>query len=233
MNYLVHVDFRERHTNSDDKDIEKYLKSGEIPYVLEHLSVGDYVCENKDNGEKICVERKIISDLVGSVMDGRLKKELWQMENNFSKSFVVVVGDWQKYYKERAKLKKQGFVKNVTAFSVPQRLGTYAHIVCRYNNIRLVQVENDNQFVQLLPKLLEKTTDGKKTGELRLLRSKTNDSVFFNILCSFPNVSEDKASKIIEKYPNLNSFVKGLFSDNFDVDGIGEKTINSFKEVFK
>lgn len=231
MNYKVLVDFRERHENSEDKNIIKYLEKNEIPYELTHLPVGDYICENLDNGQKICVERKIISDLVGSVMDGRLKKELLQMENSYNRAFVIVVGDWKNYYFERKALKKKGYCGKVDAFNVNHRLGILASLNSRYEHVRLIQVENDNQFVLLLPKLLEKSTDGHVLGDLFVLRNKTKENIYFNVLTSFPNVASEKGSEIMKKYPTFNDFYTALKLDKLDVDGVGEKTILAMKEA--
>jgi ERCC4-type nuclease len=230
MKYKIYVDHREKHDNSE-RDVIKELEDQGIEYELTQLKIGDFLVEDLESGKIICIERKILSDLVGSVYDGRLSKELYQMETNFSKNFVVVVGDWSKYYKERAKLKRQKIIKNVNSFSVAQRLGVFASIAARYDNVRLVQVENDSQFVKILLKLAEKSCDGKQLGELVVQRRKTTDKVYYHILTSFPMISDEKAKIIIDQYPKFCDFQVALADDSFEVKGIGEKTINSFKEI--
>lgn len=229
MNYKICVDHREKHDNSND-DVIRELQRQEISFELTQLNVGDFLVENLDTKEIICVERKIISDLVGSVYDGRLKNELYKMEINFSKNFVVIVGNWQDYYKNRAKLKRQKIVKNVNAFSVNQRLGIFASIAARYSNVRLVQVENDSQFVKLLLLLAEKSCDGRVLGDLSLQRKKTREKVYAHVLSSFPMLGDDKVKSIIDVYPKFSLFLNSLRDDSFCVSGVGEKTVEMFKE---
>jgi len=230
MNYKMYVDFRERHENSQDKNMITVLDDHQINYELTQLAVGDYVLENLDNQEKICVERKIISDFVGSIYDQRLGKELLQMEQSYTKSFIIIVGDWKQYNKEQSDNYKKGFIK--TFFTLSQRLGIFASIACRYNNVKLLCVENDDQFIELVLKLLEKSTDGKLLGELSIVRKKSEDLTYFNILTSFPNLGSDKAKLIMDKYVCFKDFYVAILNDVFEVKGIGVKTIEMFKKEF-
>lgn len=230
MNYKVLVDFRERHENSKDYNMEEALKRNNVPYELTHLEVGDYIVENLENGEKICIERKIIKDLVGSMYDGRLQKELQQMELNFTKNFIVVIGDWKEYNKEQGKAFAKGFKESF--FTENQRLGLISSITCRYNNVKLIQIETDDQFCILLEKLIEKSVDGKLLGDLMLKRKKTNELTYFNILTGFPNIGSDKAEAIMKQYPSFIALQNALKYGSFKVSGIGEKTISSFSDIF-
>lgn len=232
LEYKVYVDFRERHENSQDKNMVEILTKNEIPFELTHLEVGDYICENLETHEKIVVERKILNDFVGSVWDSRLPKELLQMETNFRRGFLVLVGNWADYYSHRAMLKRAKFVENVNAFTVNHRLGIFASISCRYENIRMVQVENDNQFCVLLPKLLEKSYDGKKLGDMSVIRRKSSELNYVNILTSFPNMGADKAKEIIEKYSTFPMLYQALRDGTFECKGVGNKTIEALKITF-
>lgn len=228
--YVLRIDARESHENSKEWNIIKKLDKEKIPYEKTTLNIGDYELENTENGIKIIVERKIVPDFVSSVFDKRIFKELLQMEQNYSMGFLVVVGKWEDYYKNAAKLKRMKIIKNINSFSVAHRLGVFAHISCRYKNIKLIQVENDSQFLQLLPKLIEKCSDGKKLENEILINRKSIDNVYLNLLTSFPKIGLDKAKKIVEKYPSFQEFFRALKDNCFDVDGIGGVLLGNFKK---
>lgn len=232
MSYTLLVDFREKHENSKDKNIFELLEKNNIEFTPMQLVCGDFLLENTENHKKVVCERKIISDFVLSVFDGRLRTELINLENCGMPAFIILVGSWDSYYSERAMLKKRGYVDKVISFTVEQRLGTFASIACRYSNVKLLCVENDSQFLTLLPKLLEKSTDEKTVGDLTITRRKRGDNIFANMLCSFPTVSSVKASDILKKYPTFVSFFEALKKDEIDVSGIGEKTVLAFKKTF-
>lgn len=230
VRFKIVVDTREEHTNSADKDMIKRLDEHGIEYEKRMLPVGDYLIINKDTGDTFCVERKIITDFVGSVLDGRLKSEVVKMNETYAKSFLIISGDWADYYKDRAKVVKMGFSKRVNSFTVNQRLGVFASVSAR-TNTKILQVENDNQFIQLVLALGEKLTDGRVYTEPIFKRKKSEEMSFIHILTSFPNISEDKAERVIEKYKNFPTFYAALQSGEFDIPGFGDKTVDLMKRV--
>jgi len=228
--FKIVVDTREEHSNSADNDMIKKLDEHGIEYEKKMLPVGDYLVINKETGDTFCFERKIINDFVGSVLDGRLKNEVIKMNETYAKNFLIIVGHWDDYYKDRAKVVKMGFSKNINSFTVNQRLGVFASVSAR-TNTKILQVENDSQFIQLILALGEKLTDGKVYSEPIFKRKKSEEMTFIHLLTSFPNISEDKANKVIDKYKNFQTFYTALKEDKFEMPGLGDKTIDLFKRV--
>jgi ERCC4-type nuclease len=230
VNFKIIIDHREQHENSIEHNIIAKFDELKIEYEMRQLPVGDYLVVNKDTGDTFCIERKIINDFCGSVIDGRLKEEIAKMNEIYAKNFLIIVGHWDDYYSNRVKLKKMNIVKNVTAFTVAQRLGVFASVSAR-TNTKILQVENDHQFIDLLLTLGNKLTDGKLYDVPLFKRKKTEDNVFLNMLISFPNVSEEKANKIVDKYKTFTTFYNALKDDVFEVEGFGKKTIDLMKKV--
>jgi len=230
VKFKIVVDTREEHSNSADNDMVKRLDEQHIEYEKRMLPVGDYLIINKETGDTFCVERKIINDFVGSVLDGRLKNEVIKMNEIYAKNFLIISGNWDSYYKDRAKVVRMGFSKNINSFTVNQRLGVFASVSAR-TNTKILQVENDNQFIQLVLALGEKLTDGKTYDAPIFKRKKSEEMTFLHLLTSFPNISEDKANKIIEKYKNFSTFYAVVQSGEFEMPGLGDKTKDLFKRV--
>lgn len=226
-NYKIIIDTRERHDNSDDKNIINKFDELKISYELKMLPVGDYEVQNISTGDKCVFERKIIDDFVGSVLSGRLNQEIEKMNECYSRSFLIIEGKWEDYYKNRAKLKRAKYIRNINAFTVNHRLGVLASISAR-TNTKILQTENQEQTIQLMLSLASKLTDGKIFRAPEFKRSKTEDKIYLNVLHSFPGISIDKAEKIIEKYPTWQDFSKSIIDGTFELDGFGKIT----KEMF-
>lgn len=80
---MIIVDSREK------EKIRKYLVLKGLKFKVEALPVGDYICSDDKNPEdRIVIERKNIGDLISSVGDGRLEK---QMRNMSSEKFPVLL----------------------------------------------------------------------------------------------------------------------------------------------
>ena len=57
-----------------------------VEWVKRRMVTGDYVCGD------VCVERKTIDDLCGSIVDGRLKRQIERMKKEFKFVYVLVSG---------------------------------------------------------------------------------------------------------------------------------------------
>jgi ERCC4-type nuclease len=227
-NFSIIVDTRETHENSDNNNIMKTFDELNVPYTKEMLPVGDYVVTNKTNGAQCVIERKIINDFVLSVLNGRLNQEILKMNEAYSQSFLIIEGKWSDYYKDRAKLKRAKYVKNINAFTVNHRLGVMASISAR-TNTKILYTENQEQTIQLLISLANKLTDGKIYTAPVFKRAKTEEKIYLNVLTSFPNISEDKAQKIIDKYSTWPDFVTAISNKTFDMDGFGKVSVKMFE----
>jgi ERCC4-type nuclease len=232
MNYKIIVDFREDHSTSEIHNMTPRFDEKDIKYEKKQLDVGDYIVENIETGSKFCVERKIFSDLVGSIYNGRIFNELYKMNESFTNNFLIVVGDESSFYKERAKLKKMNFVKKAKSFSRNQLLGIMSSIAARYENVEMIFLKDDDEFIQFLLMLAEKLTDGKEIRGLAITHAKHKDNVYRNVLMSLPNISEEKAKNIEKVYPDFSSLRLALKNGSFKVDGIGAKTTETFLNVF-
>ena len=231
MTYKIVIDHREEHKNSIEKNIIKKFDEKCIEYEKKQLNVGDYIVINEDTGLKFCVERKLFSDLVGSIYNKRLFSELYKMNESYSKNFLIVVGTPTDFYKERAGLKKRGFVKKVRAFSKPQLYGIMATVAARYMNVEMIFVDNDDDFIDFLIKIADKLTDGKSIKGMSIIKAKSQENMYRNVLMAIPGISEDKAKKIEAEYPSFSELRAALASDSFKMEGFGPISVERFKKV--
>jgi len=230
--FKILIDHREEHKNSIDKNIIPKFNEREIEYTKEQLTIGDYLIENKNTGSKFCIERKIFQDLIGSIYNGRIFSELYKMNETYSNNFLIVVGDIDAIYKERAKLKAMGIVQNVKTFSRNQLLGIMSSVAARYPNVEMIFVNNDDEFIDFMLMLAEKLTDGRDIKGMTIAKAKSQENMYRNVLMAIPGISEDKAKKIEAVYPGFSELRAALASDSFKMAGFGPKSVERFINVF-
>lgn len=208
-NFVIKVDTRE-----PEKIFNIFEKNG-IKYEKETLPIGDFVCEN------IVIERKEIGDLINSIRTGHLQKQLLQMEDSFEKCFLIISGNpkdiWANPY--------------LKGWTVNHQLGTLASLAVRYPRTKVIQVENDTQLVNIIPRIIEKCHDGKCMSkyDTELMRYKIDvEDVKLRMLMSIPRIGLDKAMAISEAVDVIivKKGTKELVShtDLIKINGIGDVT---------
>lgn len=175
--FILKMDARE-----PDK-IKNLVAKSEMKHVIEQLPIGDFVCDN------ICIERKEMGDLINSIRTGHLQKQLLQMEDSFEKCFLIISGNpkdiWMNPY--------------LKGWTVNHHLGTLASLAVRYPRTKMIQVENDTQLVNIIPRIIEKCRDGKCMSkyDTELMRYKIDvEDIKLRMLMSIPRIGLEKAVAI-------------------------------------
>ena len=177
-----------------------------MPHEKKHLLVGDFVCPEKS----ICIERKKVDDFVNSMRCGRLPDQLLNMQSNYQNNYLLISGKFENLY----------FKPHYRNFSVEQRLGMLASLAVRYN-VKILQVENDNQLLKLITKIIAKTDDGKIV-ELSLVKRTSGHNVFLSLLQAIPKISKHRADQIKQKYPCFEDLFDAVKNDSFEMKGFGK-----------
>ena len=125
----------------DDREPEGLVLMGEVEgmeFERKRLKVGDYVVGN------VCVERKEINDFCSSLIDGRLKKQVVAMNDNYLHNFVLVSG------------KIGDRTSEVHEHSV---LGMMASLIVKYG-VNIVILDDDGQLLYFMKRLFERYEEG-------------------------------------------------------------------------
>lgn len=150
------------------------------------LLIGDYQCGN------VVIERKTIEDFANSMRYGHLQKQLLQMQEAFSKCYIVLVGDYENAV---------AFNPHLRSWTLEHHLGAISSILARYN-VKIVQVKNDSQFIKIALKLFEKSLDGKTPDVMwtELMKDKmTTEDYELKMFCCIPNMGLKRAARLREK----------------------------------
>ena len=166
---------------------KKFLEIG-IEVERRFLLVGDIIYGD------MCFERKEIGDWVNS-FHGHLWTQLKNMNENYQKNYLIIVGKYADLY-----------FKGVQC-TVEQHIGALASVATNYN-VKIIQVDNDIQYVSLIKKLIEKTENS--TTHLVVEKLSKEDDIHLRMLMQVPSVGKKRAEEILKKYKFYQLFSVSL-----------------------
>lgn len=175
---------------------------------FEQLPYGDI----EING-RVCIERKTPQDFIASIKDGRLFEQARGMKIHYDIPIIVVtgtlgtllVGNVRRGMNDNAVM---GAIVSLYVRGVPV-LFVGNHFMWFID--RLVAYEQKNPY--------KRTFFTRKSGDYQL-----------DVLMSFPQIGEQKALAILEKYDTLEDALAHI-DDWKDIKGIGKKIVSLAKEV--
>ena len=131
MKFLV--DDRER------KVLNSLLESNGIECEVQRLKTGDYI------SNEICIERKTIDDFCSSILDGRLKKQVERMKEEFKHCFILISGS---ICERKSNIKERSV------------LGQIVSLIIRHK-INIIMVDNDEQMAFAITRIIERLNNNK------------------------------------------------------------------------
>ena len=153
-----------------------------------------------------------------------LENQLLRMQESFSRNYLIIHGDFNDLYAHPIQS------KHFKWFRKAHKIGMLASIAVRYN-VKVLQVSNIPQTIDLILKIIEKTDDGKVPDGLELQKKDFTRNPVFLILAALPSVGYKKAEAISKKYASLHTIQVALRQNTFDVEGMGKKTKEYLKEI--
>jgi len=208
----------------EPESIRKLLRKQGIEFEVKALPYGDFLYD-----KKICIERKEIKDFVGSIRSGRLKLQLWKMQNHFPYCYLIISGEFKTLFHS----------PYFRTWTVNHHLGAIASLSARFN-VKLIQVPNDSQLVNLVGRLIAKHTDGKvpmlaDTHIKAHIQQLSQDDVKLGMFCALKGISVSKA-RMLRKHLDVEIVRKDGKEINSEKDltcfeGIGETTAKTIMEI--
>jgi ERCC4-type nuclease len=105
-----------------------------LDWERKRMTTGDYVFGD------VCIERKTIDDLCGSIVDGRLEKQIEKMKKDFEFVYVLISG--------RVGDKVSEVHENCI-------LGKMVSMVVK-DNVRVLCIDSDIQLVYVMKRIFER-----------------------------------------------------------------------------
>ncbi|MDP3013531.1 MAG: ERCC4 domain-containing protein [Candidatus Subteraquimicrobiales bacterium] len=194
------------------KEARKRFKTLEVSY----LKVGDFVCGD------VCIERKALSDFVGSVNSKRMYNQAANMGKNYAHNFIIIIG-------REKELEDKRFFN----FSARRFRREIAFLMANYN-VKILLVENDNAFYdqvyQLFKQFAEKT-DNKKNEIMRI--APRSGDVYVDMICVVDRIGPVKAREILKHFKVCELFDISEKDLSLSVKGVGKTQAAQIKKVFR
>ena len=197
---------------------------------VETLAIGDYVFE-----DRVCFEFKTASDMINSVIDGRIFKQAQHMKQ-YPFSYVVVVGNVAEEINRRNEPKYYNKYNKMRAFTLKNYLGALARLYT-YSNV--IHLDNQQQFWILADYLVGKLLEENDVKPLDKPSFKLTDPIASFLGLIYVNQNQRVSSKqavLIREHlhlETLNDLCNVTYEDLISVKGIGSKTARKIMEVIE
>jgi ERCC4-type nuclease len=193
----VIIDNRERNT-----ELISAIEASEIDIEFKNAHVGDYVIS-----DRVCIERKTVSDFESSIINGRLFDQLKRLRENYAFPILVLEGD-QDYFRLNSN------VINGTIASIYIEHGV--EIICTYSPKNTAQVianlaRHEQQHDPRAPSL--------KGGA----RAYTSEQFQEFVIGNLPGVGPKLAKALLKHFKSIREIANADKEKLMEVDKIGKK----------
>ena len=195
---------------------------------IETLAVGDYVFD-----KRVCFEYKTSPDIIGSIMDGRVFKQVERMQQ-YDKNFVIIVGDVSEEINQRNYTNYWNKYGKLKQFTIKSYLGAVARLSQQTN---VLHVKNQQQAFYLMQSIVEKV--GKNVKKVDKPSFKLTDPIASFLGCIYVNDTTRISSKTavsIREYLHLETLDDLLGIERKDllkVNGVGKQTADAIIKVLR
>ncbi len=194
------------------------------------LAIGDYLFENK-----VVFEFKTPSDIINSIMDGRVFRQAKNMKQ-YPYSFVIVVGNVAEEINRRNEPKYFNRYNRMRTFTLKNYLGALARLYT-YSNV--IHVDNNQQCWILMDYLVSKLLTDNTVDAVDKPSFKLTDPIASFLTCIYVNQNQRVSSKqavLIREHlhlETLDDLLEVTYEDLIGVKGIGSKTARKIMDVLK
>ena len=174
------------------------------------LPVGDYIVS-----DRMCVERKTVSDFESSVMNSRLFEQIDRLSAGFAKPVLLIEGDDCEFLMH----------PNVV-------LGTIISLYTDHN-IQVIRSKETSETALMLAKLAEREQSSKEhmpkiAGSKRAF---TNSQWQMLILSAIPGVGPKLSRSLIRHFKSIKNVVSASTDELMDVEKVGKKKAAKIYEL--
>jgi len=177
---------------------------------LEQLDVADYIISNR-----VGIERKSGQDFNDSIKDGRLFKELIDLNNNFELAILILEGDPF----ENTNINENALYGAISSIILNLGITVY----------RTKNVEETVNFIYHIAK--KEQTNEKAPTKLRFEKAPLDISYLLEyVIAGIPGVNSSRAKNLLSKMETLQTIFNADIGDLMKIDNIGKKIA---QEIYK
>ncbi len=201
--------------NREPKQIIDYLnflnESKKYTIELTNLELGDYLIYDEKNDKKlVIIERKSLSDLESSIKDGRYNEQSFRLDGNELHNhniYYLIEGNIVNYRNEKFKGSLYSSLVSISyykGFSILNSINNIdsAEIINGFIN-KLVKESNKDCYYKNIENLSETKEEYVNVVKTAKKANITRDNINIIMLMQIPNVSNQSATTIINKYKTI------------------------------
>ena len=216
-NYELIVDSREKENTT------KALDAYGIHYTRQTLPTGDLKIKTEDG--TVIVERKQMTDFIGSLLSGRLEEQMRRLSQEQCPG-LVLTGSFAEYRK----------YAKTTKFTVDHVIGAVASCVVKYGLRFVIWIQSENTQphaagIALTAKIMKKIAEGKidKIPDRKLKKNSIDPQrEIIGMMCGVP---QNVAANLLEKFGCIRSIMDASDEDLMKVDGMGRTRIAKMRKL--
>jgi Fanconi anemia group M protein len=203
----VIVDNRERNT-----DLLCELESLGLKIAIDTLPVGDYIVS-----DRVCIERKTISDFESSIVTGRLFEQAARLSEAYERPIIMIEG-------EKEEFRMKGAVIS----------GAIASLYIDYD-IPVITTFDAKESAQMIKYVVKHEQEGKtrvpsvKGGA----RSFTQSQFMEKIIGNIPGVGIETAKNLLDHFGTVQSVIAANEKELMKVDNVGEKRAKAIFDLMR
>lgn len=210
--------------DSREKDnVRKVLDAYGIKYKLEALPTGDFEVRTPEGD--VTVERKTVSDFIGSLMSGRLEEQMRRLALK-NCPMLLITGSFSEYQK---------YAKG-SKFTQDQMIGAISSCVVKYGLrsviwIQSVQSQPHSVGIAMTSKLLIKMKEGKldQIPDRKLKPSDGNEQrELVHLICGVPS---NVAQSLLDYFGSPRAIINASEEDLLKVKGMGKTRILKMRKL--
>jgi Fanconi anemia group M protein len=188
-----------------------------VNLIMEQLSVGDYQL-----AEDIVIERKTLSDLETSIIDGRIFSQIQEM-SLIKRSALLVEGEASKLYSSH-RINSKATIGLLTSIGLNYRVPIFF-------------TKNQKEtalFLYLMAKKEQIINGNGNDSKLRYSKTKMSGSDWqLFIMQSFPDVGPTLAKSILKEFKSIKNIANAEIKDLTTIEKLGPKKAQKIKYLFE
>ena len=219
----------------DNRESKKRIASASQFFENYDIKIGSYPIGDYIFANKVCFEYKTANDIISSIIDGRVFRQVEKMKQ-YPFSYVIVVGNVAQTINER-NANYWNRKNQVKQFTVRNYLGGLARLQIES---KVIHVDNNQQAWTIMDFLVKKLL--KENPNVRGVdrpKATLSDPIATFLSCIYINDSQRlgiKTAVMIREYLHLESLSDLLdvkYEDLIKVKGVGVKTAKKIVEVLE
>tara|TARA_B100000780_G_scaffold240869_1_gene183168 strand:+ start:6441 stop:7196 length:756 start_codon:yes stop_codon:yes gene_type:complete len=228
--------------NREPKQIINYLnvlnENNKYTIELKNLELGDYIIYDEKNDKTlVIIERKSLSDLESSIKDGRYNEQSFRLDGNSLPNhniYYLIEGNIINYKNDKFKGSLYSSLISISyykGFSILNSVNNIesAEIIHSFVNKLLRENNKDCYYKQGIK--IEDSPQTVSDEYVNVIKTSkkaniTRENINIIMLMQVPNVSNQSATAIINKYKTVKNLILALENDAECIDSLKLESSN-------